>query len=123
MPKFVRRGREFWAKLVAEFQRTGGDEPHAEFAGRHGIRVASFQRWLYRLRAEQQGRRWGRRRRKEGREAARVPWPLVEVQPARAADVRFEIELPGGRRLLVPESFDANALQKLLAILDEKPAA
>jgi len=86
--------------------------------------VGSFQRWLYRLRAEEQGRRWvSRKRPKEGRQAAQVPWPLVEVQPARAADIRFEIELPGGRRLLVPESFDANALQRLLAIFDEKPAA
>jgi hypothetical protein len=123
MPKFVRRGREFWAKLIGEFQRAGGAEPHAEFAGRHGIRVGSFQRWLYRLRAEEQGRRWGRKRRNESRRAARVPWPLVEVQPARTADIRFEIELPGGRRLLVPESFDANALQRLLAIFNEKPAA
>jgi hypothetical protein len=122
MPKFVRRGGEFWAKLVAEFQRAGGTEPHAEFAGRHGVRVGSFQRWLYRLRAEEQGRRRGRKRRIEGRQVARVPWPLVEVKTARATDVRFEIELSGGRRLRVPESFDDGVLRRLLAIFDEKPA-
>lgn len=122
MPKFVRRGREFWAKLVGEFEANAGTESHASFAGRHGVEVGSFQRWLYRLRAEQQGRLWQTRRSKR-RQPARVTWPLVEVQPTHVMDGRFEIELSGGRVVRVPVSFDAEALRRLLAVFDEKPAA
>jgi hypothetical protein len=118
MRKFVRRGREFWARLVEEFEREGGTESHAAFAKGHGVGLGSFQRWLYRLRAEQQGRR-----RRVVSQSTRVPWPLVEVRAARVMDGRFEIELPGGRQVRVPDSFDTEALRRLLTILDERPPA
>ena len=66
-PKVVRRGREFWAKLVNQFERGGAAELHQAFADRHGVECDTFRRWLYLLRAERRGRRWralgGRRRR------------------------------------------------------------
>jgi hypothetical protein len=46
-------------------------------------------------------------------------WPLVEVQGLAVGSGRFEVELPGGRRLLVPAAFDAETLRRLLAILAE----
>jgi hypothetical protein len=49
-----------------------------------------------------------------------VTLPLVEVMSAPAgADLRFEIELAGGRRLRVPATFDGDALRRLLAILED----
>ena len=46
-----RRGREFWTKLVDDYEATSG-ETHAEFAARHGVEKATFERWLYLLRGE-----------------------------------------------------------------------
>jgi hypothetical protein len=46
-----RREREFWTKIVAEYEATSV-ETHAEFAARHGVEKATFQRWLYLLRGE-----------------------------------------------------------------------
>ena len=46
-----RRGREFWTKIVAEYEATSG-ETHAEFTARHGVGTATFERWLYLLRGE-----------------------------------------------------------------------
>ena len=50
---------------------------------------------------------------------ASVPLPLVEVHGVQVADSRFEIELPGERRLRVPAAFDAEALGRLLKVLSE----
>jgi hypothetical protein len=47
MEKHIRRGREFWARLVGEFEAAGGIERHKAFAVRHGVRCYSSQRWLY----------------------------------------------------------------------------
>lgn len=121
MPKVVRRGREFWSGLVEEFEKGGAAERHEEFAGRHGVLCDTFRRWLYLLRAEKRGRRW-RVPKHKGGAAARMPWPLIEVEAAAGADSRFEIELGQGRRVRVPVGFDAEALRRLLAIFDEKPA-
>jgi hypothetical protein len=46
-------------------------------------------------------------------------WPLVEVQGVPIGDSRFEIELPGERRLRVPAGFDTEALGRLLKVLSE----
>jgi hypothetical protein len=47
-----RRGREFWAQLISEFESNGGRESHAAFAARHGVLLLTFRTWLYRLRSE-----------------------------------------------------------------------
>jgi hypothetical protein len=46
-----RQGREFWTKVVDEYEATSG-ETHAEFAARHRVGKATFERWLYLLRGE-----------------------------------------------------------------------
>jgi hypothetical protein len=123
MPKQVRHGREFWVQLVEEFERGGAAQGHEEFAERHKVRCDSFRRWLYRLRAERKGRQWrGSRGAGTRKTRASVGWPLVEVQGVAVGDGRFELELAGGRRLLVPTSFDEEALRRLLAVLSEKVA-
>ncbi len=120
MEKHIRRGRDFWAKVVAEFEGGGAVERHKAFADRHGVRCDSFQRWLYRLRHE--GLSAGHKPRrvdKRARTARALPWPLVEVQSGRVTDGGFEIESPGGWRVRVPPSFEAEGLRRLLAIFDE----
>jgi|SRR5512141_498550 hypothetical protein len=46
-----RRGREFWTKAVDEYE-AGSGETHGEFAARHRVGKATFERWLYLLRGE-----------------------------------------------------------------------
>ncbi|HET6283562.1 MAG TPA: hypothetical protein VFH73_21585 [Polyangia bacterium] len=48
-----RQGREFWAKVISEFESNGGRESHAAFADRHGVRLTTFRTWLYRLRMQE----------------------------------------------------------------------
>ena len=47
-----RQGREFWARLISEFESNEGREGHSAFAGRHGVRLTTFRTWLYRLRMQ-----------------------------------------------------------------------
>ena len=116
MRKHIRRGHEFWQRLVDEFEGGAGREQHRAFAERRGVRCHSFQRWLYRLRRE---RSVGKRR----SESRALPWPLVEVRNGPVADAAFEIDLPRGRRLRVPAVFDGETLRRLLAIIDSEPGA
>jgi len=120
MPKGIRHDREFWVGVVDEFEAAGAAEEHREFAERHGVACDTFRRWLYKLRAEQRGRRW---RTRGGRRRPKAPLALslVEVEGAPAGDARFELELPRGLRLRVPPSFDADALRRLLAVFEEPP--
>ena len=70
------RGSE-WASIVAEFERSG--ERHAEFCARRGVEVASFRKWLYRLR-----RRTARTR------GARSATKAVRLLPVRVRDARAD---------------------------------
>ena len=107
--------------MVKEFEQDGAAEGHQEFADRQKVRCEAFRRWLYRLRAERKGRPWrSSRGGRTGKTPASAGWPLVEVQGLPVDDGRFEIELPGGCRLLVPASFDEETLRRLLAALSEK---
>jgi hypothetical protein len=49
-----RRGREFWTRVVADYEANSG-ETHAEFAARHKVEKATFERWLYLLRDKRGG--------------------------------------------------------------------
>ena len=119
MPKQICRGRDFWAPLVKEFEGAGAAERHKQFAARHNVRCSSFETWLYRLRAEKETRPQRRADAKHSDTVKATPWPLVEVQGVPIGDSRFEIELPGERRLRVPAGFDAEALRRLLKLLSE----
>jgi hypothetical protein len=123
MAKRRRRGREYWTRLIGEFEAGGGREEHRRFADRHGVRCESFRRWLYRLRSEAQGRR--RPRRPGGAPVVTPTWQLVEIQGRRLGlgEGGFEVELVGDVRLHVPPSFDQDALRRLLAILGEARSA
>jgi len=50
-----RRGREFWAGVVAEYEGSG--QSHDGFCLSRGLEVGTFRRWLYRLRREGSGSR------------------------------------------------------------------
>lgn len=48
-----RKPRAFWEQLIAEFEESGGQ--HRAFARRAGVKLGTFQHWLYRLRRERAG--------------------------------------------------------------------
>lgn len=66
----MRRSRDEWTKIIAEFERSG--ESHAAFCARRGLPLASFRSWLYRL-------RWARR----GGTVARSATKAVKLLPVR----------------------------------------
>jgi len=115
MAKIVRRSRRFWQGLIERFEREGAAEPHDAFAARHGVRGELFRRWFNRIGVERRAPSHASHQRPT------ASWPLVEIGPAVAVDGRFEIDLPGGPRVRVPASFDADALRRLLALFEEKP--
>ena len=102
----MRWKREAWPQLVARWEASG--ESAAEFASRVGTGAATLYRWRRELRRAP---------------AAKAPEltlaKLVEVQPlVRTPDERFEVRLADGRSVGVPPSFDADALGRLLRVLE-----
>ena len=98
--RMPRRGREFWAQLVAELERSG--DRHREFAAKRGVKLVTLQNWLYRIRRE----------RRDGDDAPRILPVRVIVSTApmarRSSDEAsvVEIELPSGMRLRFPTGTD-----------------
>lgn len=102
----MRRKREAWPRLVARWERSG--ESAAEFARRVGTGRATLYRWRRELRLTT-----------AAKAAELTPAKLVEIQPlVGATDNRFEVRLSDGRSVGVPPSFDADALARLLRVLE-----
>lgn len=100
-----RAGREFWTKLIDEFEETPG-ETHAEFAARHGVEKTTFQKWLYLLRSER---------------AVRPAAPAVRMLPVEVAVERDEeavvVELGSGMAVRVRAGTDPGYVAALVAAL------
>ena len=97
-----KRSRAEWTKLVEEWH--AGDLSQKAFARRKGIAPATLSWWAYRLRREA---------REQG---ALVPVDVVEDAPAGTGE--FRLELAGGRTVVVPASFEAAALRRLVSALE-----
>jgi hypothetical protein len=104
----VRRGREFWAPVVAELERSG--KRQADFAAKRGVKLGALQKWLYRIRREQCG-------------GANEPRILpVRVVASTAATARWssdrasvvEIELPSGVRLRFSTGTDGDYIATMV---------
>ena len=100
-----RRGREFWTKVVDDYEATSG-ETHAEFAARHRVEKATFERWLYLLRDE----------RIELRAGSKVR--LLPVQVAVGHDGQdVLVELGGGLGLRLAVGTDPDYVAALVTAL------
>ena len=102
-----RRERSSWIRLVVELERSG--LPHAEFATKHGVGLATLRSWLYRLRKE--------------RAVAQAPSLLpVRVIASTAPTARWqredgaaiEAELPSGVRLRFSSGVDPDYVAELV---------
>ncbi len=103
----MRRKQAGWAQTVARWEAS--DESATKFARRAGTTAATLYRWR---RALQKG--------DECKGQALSLARIVEVRhaPSVARDDRFEVRLANGRSVGVPESFDADALGRLLDVLE-----
>jgi transposase len=106
--------RDRWAGLVRRWRRSG--QTAREFAESAGVNAGTLSHWAWRLSRETGGRK---RRSRNGARAAVPEARFVELIVDGANDGGFLLEFSDGRRLRIPTGFDADALQRLLAILRE----
>jgi transposase-like protein len=50
MSRKHRRDREYWQSLVQRYEESG--ESRADFVRNHGVKLGTFQSWLYKIRHE-----------------------------------------------------------------------
>jgi hypothetical protein len=109
----MRSSREEWRKRVERWKDSGLTAQ--QYASELGINAKTLQFWKYKLaKPEPSGaRRSGRRKR-----VLEAALPLIEVQSTVATGAGvFELELSGGKRLRIPATFEAEPLERLLAVL------
>ena len=119
----ARESREIWVDRVERWRTSG--QTAKTFAEANGINVWTLRGWRERLTRE--GDQSGSRRSvasSRGRAQAALAeetLPFVEVIASSVMESggdRFEIALRENRRLYVPARFDADALRRLLAVLE-----
>lgn len=106
--------RKEWRSRVARWNESGLTAK--EFSAEQGINAGTLQHWQYKL-------KYGDRLDKPpkpGTQSNAIVASLVEVAAPDVAEVdqRFEIELGNGRRVRVGAGFDAEALRRLLAVVE-----
>jgi len=116
-----REGREVWSKRVARWRESGLTAK--EFAGETGVNAHTLAHWAWRLGASQERARPAAAKR--ARAAAGPTWiEVIGTGPAppnaRPGDGGFEIGLASGRTIRVPMEFNAEALGRLLAVVDAR---
>jgi hypothetical protein len=101
----AKRSRAAWTKLVREWRESGLSG--RAFAARRGVGVKSLFWWSSKLKRE------------AASESAR-PMTFIEVASPTPVllDSRLEIHLANGRWIVVPASFDPDALARLLPIVE-----
>jgi hypothetical protein len=107
----AREKREVWADRVRRWSESGLTAK--EFATELGVNVHSLNHWKWRLTSEA---------RDSGERAPSARPGFVEVVTPRVREERapelFEVQLPRGVVVRVPQRFDGSALQRLLAALE-----
>jgi transposase len=101
--------RKQWSRLVRRWRRSG--RTARQFAASAGVNPATLSHWAWRL---------GREEKLQETHAApqAVAASFLELVGASPGDSRFELELGNGRRLRIPEGFDAGALKRLLEVVE-----
>ncbi|HET7544601.1 MAG TPA: hypothetical protein VFK05_32245 [Polyangiaceae bacterium] len=116
--KRARVEREEWAKRVEPWRDSGLTT--AEFATELGINPRTLTYWAWTLKREASGKKriWSTKTRKPlAAWKAPAGLPFVEIK-SHTSHARFELEVRG-RRLHIPDGFDAEQLRSLLAILEK----
>lgn len=110
----MRTSRDEWQKRVERWQESGLTAE--QYAAELGINAGTLKFWKYKLGRPEAT--VGRGKDPKQPKAPRVTLPLLEVRPAVVTtSAGFELELSDGRRLRIPASFEADALDRLLTVL------
>ncbi|PYO40147.1 MAG: hypothetical protein DMD33_18690 [Gemmatimonadetes bacterium] len=110
-----RTSRAEWQKRIERWNDSGLSAE--QFAAEMGINAGTLRHWKYFLGKQGSGAPVSKPTR------AIAATSLVEVQPvvpaaAGAGTAAFELELGADRRLRIPPQFEADALERLLAVLE-----
>ena len=108
----ARAQKNVWAERVRQWDASGLSA--SEFASQLGVNANTLSGWRWKLRTEQ--RQCTESPPCAVAKARSTPW--VEVTGIPLVDTRYEVELAGGRTLLVPTSFNAASLRRLLDVLE-----
>jgi hypothetical protein len=95
-----------WRGLIAEQERSG--ESVAGFASSRGLCAATIYWWRSRLRRQAQ---------RDALDLVPIEITTSAMRPPPSSE-SFELELANGRRLRVPASFDADALARLISVVE-----
>lgn len=98
-----RQGRAFWEGTINEFMASG--LAHKEFAALKGVKLYTFQSWLYRLRRERSSR----------------PQRLLPVRVAPAPAAGPLVLEADGITLRFGVGTDVDYVARLVAALDRSP--
>ena len=111
-----RTSAEEWQKRIERWRDSGLTAD--QFAAELGINAGSLRFWSYKLNKAKR-EVTGQVVPPKKKRATSLSSSFVEVRTA-ASDSAFELELGNGRRLRVPSGFDADALERLLGLLERK---
>lgn len=109
-----RRSAQEWRGLIDEWQESGIDL--TEFCRERRIAPSSLRWWRWRLGISSNlsaGLAGGAVRRAPGNE-----WIRLEIEGSHSNAGGFELRWPSGRVLAIPADFDADALGRILAVVE-----
>jgi hypothetical protein len=101
------RIQQQWQQWIQQWQASGLSV--RAFCARYRLAQASFYAWRRQLRQRQR------------HVTDFVPVRVLATPELAAEQQVLEVVLAGGRRLRVPPGFDAAALRRLVAVLEEEP--
>ena len=111
--RVTRAGRAEWQKRIERWKDSGLSAE--QFASELGIKPSTLRYWKYALAKRARG--------PSAKAVTESRGSFVEVSPAAVASMTsgaFELELGNGRRLSIPARFDADALGRLLGVLERR---
>jgi hypothetical protein len=109
-----RTSPEEWQNRIEQWRGSGLTAD--KFAAELGINAGTLKFWCYKLNKAKREASGHVALSKKKRTVAAASF--VEVRTA--SESLFEVELGNGRRLRVPNGFDADALERLLGLLERK---
>ena len=115
----MRTTRTEWAKRVERWVDSGLTAK--EFAAEAGVNPRSLVFWKWQLKRDARvATTGGDARPKVARRRPTAKLPLIELRTS-ISETRIELELGADLRLRIPAGFDAESLQRLLAVLEKRP--
>lgn len=111
----MRASQAQWRERVREWRASG--QSAREFADRLGVSPSTLTYWGWRFRKVAPP---SRTKRRGGRSSGSTDVRFVELAGVATQEQRFELELGNGRSLRIPASFDSNALERLLQVLEDR---